>query len=238
MALMVLRNQTSATLMRILFTLLFPGWMSPLWPLIVANTNIHSVASFVRLIFLPQWILSFSTAQHYRALFLILLQVLVHSELSCGLWYHLSPTHNASMKVPALCSSSRVSSECYCCSWISTTKECSFILLEVSVRNTGLQGVSWIPEARFQPQPQMHHTVLYLISWVPGLKAGHLFPLFWLETNSKGHCANGWEPPNTQLRCVHGQPTTTRSCTNTQQLFPYLFPLHFLLAVHEQCWLV
>lgn len=122
MALMVLRNQTSATLMRILFTLLFPGWMSPLWPLIVANTNIHSVASFVRLIFLPQWILSFSTAQHYRALFLILLQVLVHSELSCGLWYHLSPTHNASMKVPALCSSSRVSSECYCCSWISTPR--------------------------------------------------------------------------------------------------------------------
>lgn len=69
-------EESSATLMRVFFTPLFLSWMSPLQALIAVNSSVHSAASFVRLIFLPQWILCSSTAHHYRVPFLILLQVL------------------------------------------------------------------------------------------------------------------------------------------------------------------
>lgn len=148
---MMLSIQISATLMRVFFTRLFPSWMSPLQPLIVANSSVHSAASFVRLMFLPQWILCFSTAQHYRVPFCILLQFLLHSCRTqlIWFWYHLNPTRNPSMKVPALCSKSRMNGQCYCPGWINS-KEYTFILVGVSVRSTGLQEASWIPEAMSQ----------------------------------------------------------------------------------------
>lgn len=162
MVLMMLSIQVSATLMRVFFTLLFPSWMSPLQPFIIANSSVHSAASFVRLMFLPQWILCFSTAQHYSAPFFILLQFLLHScrtQLNCGIWYHLNPTQNPSMKVPVLCSRSRVSGQCYCPGWISTPRNVLWFSLGFQWE---IQAFKGLPEFQ-RPHPRqswMHHIVL------------------------------------------------------------------------------